>query len=482
MANVFATKNGNWNDPTVWNTGALPATTDDVYANGYTIAINQNITVLSIRTTVASGIVAPAGVGGFTVGQLVTIVGDVISGFSICLTQLVSCSINIVGNVYGGTGIFCRGIHWQLGGTLNITGNVYGGSVNTSPGINNQSAGIINVTGNVYGGSSVGCEGIYNQSGGIVTVTGNCFGTSIYGITNNSTGVVNIIGIAYAGNNYAVYNIGAGTVNVTAAIAGTGTAASVPAVYNASILGKAIVKNITFGSAGQVPIGGFVKFSNSTDTTISVVQDNNSVVILQNYNNLTNVIPAITNVRSGVSYNSGNSVGTLIVPNVSDVRKGISVDNTVGTADLTAADIWNYATRKLTNLTDAQVDAIAKEYTLNLVKTKVDGLNNTDLTTLAKEATLSLVKTKVDSLNNTDLTTLAKEATLNLVKTKVDGLNNTDLTTLAKEATLDLVKTSIENIEVDNVAISTQIWKNMPERLKNVSTVESVVAQLVGIL
>jgi len=34
--------------------------------------------------------------------------------------------------------------------------------------------------------------------------------------------------------------------------------------------------------------------------------------------------------------------GTLIVPSPSNVRKGVPTDNTVGTADLTAADFWDY--------------------------------------------------------------------------------------------------------------------------------------------
>jgi hypothetical protein len=33
MANVYAVKNGNWSDTTLWNTGSLPAIIDDVYAN-----------------------------------------------------------------------------------------------------------------------------------------------------------------------------------------------------------------------------------------------------------------------------------------------------------------------------------------------------------------------------------------------------------------------------------------------------------------
>lgn len=45
---VVAVKSGNWSDPTVWNTGRLPESTDQVFANGFTVTIDQDVTVLSI--------------------------------------------------------------------------------------------------------------------------------------------------------------------------------------------------------------------------------------------------------------------------------------------------------------------------------------------------------------------------------------------------------------------------------------------------
>ena len=42
---VVAVKNGNWSDPTTWNTGTLPDSTDQVFANGYVVTIDQDITI-----------------------------------------------------------------------------------------------------------------------------------------------------------------------------------------------------------------------------------------------------------------------------------------------------------------------------------------------------------------------------------------------------------------------------------------------------
>jgi hypothetical protein len=42
----FAVASGNWSDPAIWDNGAVPLDGDDVYANGFTITIDQNINVL----------------------------------------------------------------------------------------------------------------------------------------------------------------------------------------------------------------------------------------------------------------------------------------------------------------------------------------------------------------------------------------------------------------------------------------------------
>ena len=58
MANVYATKSGNWSDITVWNTGALPTSSDDVFSNNFTVQVDGFFTVLSVRNTASAPIVA----------------------------------------------------------------------------------------------------------------------------------------------------------------------------------------------------------------------------------------------------------------------------------------------------------------------------------------------------------------------------------------------------------------------------------------
>ena len=58
MALRYAVASGNWSDTATWNGGTLPTSADDVYSNNFTVTIDQNITVLSLRNTAGSPAVA----------------------------------------------------------------------------------------------------------------------------------------------------------------------------------------------------------------------------------------------------------------------------------------------------------------------------------------------------------------------------------------------------------------------------------------
>lgn len=53
MANRFAIGNGNWSNTATWDGGALPLSNDDIFANNFTVTIDQDITVGSLRNTVS---------------------------------------------------------------------------------------------------------------------------------------------------------------------------------------------------------------------------------------------------------------------------------------------------------------------------------------------------------------------------------------------------------------------------------------------
>lgn len=59
MAVRYATKTGNWSDTTLWDNGALPVAGDDVYSNGFTVTIDQNVSGLSSIRNTASPVIVP---------------------------------------------------------------------------------------------------------------------------------------------------------------------------------------------------------------------------------------------------------------------------------------------------------------------------------------------------------------------------------------------------------------------------------------
>jgi len=60
--------------------------------------------------------------------------------------------------------------------------------------------------------------------------------------------------------------------------------------------------------------------------------------------NASGLMPAPSNVRSGIVYNGGNSTGTCSIPVAGSVALGAPVDATTGTAALTPAAVWDYLT------------------------------------------------------------------------------------------------------------------------------------------
>ena len=52
MANRYAVANGNFSNPAIWDNGAVPLSGDSVYANGFTIVVDQNITANILSNSV----------------------------------------------------------------------------------------------------------------------------------------------------------------------------------------------------------------------------------------------------------------------------------------------------------------------------------------------------------------------------------------------------------------------------------------------
>lgn len=367
MANVYAIKTGNWSDTTVWNTGALPTGSDDVWANTFTVTIDTSPTVLSVRTTSTTGITAG---GGFTVTNGITLTctgSGIIPGTTACVTSNLvsgqSCTINA--NSTGSSTANAHGILNNSSGTLIIAG--YTTSASGSSGIANGSSGAINITGTIQAVSTNSSSpAVRNSSSGTINITGNVTagGTQAYGVYNTSTGLVNITGNVTGGSDYGAINFSTGTINITGTVTG---GASTAGAVNSSTgilthIGSAIAGTVSnaigLGSTTQNTFltGPFIGTAQGVAANVAVrwrwvASAGPSYTTVANstatgYKNLYTADstlsasgqPAASNVRSGVIYGPNSELtGTCAVPVAGSVVIGAPVDNTIGTAVLSAA-------------------------------------------------------------------------------------------------------------------------------------------------
>lgn len=461
MAVIYAVKSGNWTDTTVWSSGSLPTSSDDVYLNGKSVAMNVanfNYTVNTLRNTTDGGralggylsftnpgtftatngfyvsnydwfmyssdtanqyvvniygnvitmsnsycviwntgayrfnfygdVSMSAGVlfynsglngkiyfyghitstggsiasvangnifinetsspdlsagsyGGCSGGAL-TFVCDIYQNVSTSYVGLMSVSgygtINIIGNVHGSktaTGAKTGALMYSgdSRSTINITGNVYGYDVVYYVDGLILIGCTLNITGNVYGGQTANCIMIGNDAGGgTVNVTG-----SIYGSTTNS-------------NAYTVSDRGR---TMTISCTGTIQSNASQAVVLTNISSAIKVYGNIVSTNGVSPFVAYSIRVSPTAAQTFQLQDTNNVTRTLSTSNATGGLPATNNVRAGVVFGVSNEyLGTCNVPAAGSVALGVPVDNTVGTALLTASSIrdavWNALTSSMT--------------------------------------------------------------------------------------------------------------------------------------
>jgi hypothetical protein len=336
MANYFARKAGNIDAADVWATTPSGSASDvwstftsaDVlHSNSFAITVNVSTTVGEVRNDNANS--ATAG-GSFTLTPNQTLTANIFTGtVSSCLTFGEAGSTNVVGTINANSGnVATSGIANSSSGTVFITGNIVGGGGANAAGVTNSSSGVVNVTGDVLGQAGTA---IRNSSSGSIVVTGSVSAGSGaagfgHGIFNASTGIIEVVGSVTASSNLP-------------AISST-NASSVVRVSGSFI----------HAVNGQVPISSNRILLNSTPvlslTRYALNGTGTYVDMFTADNNLTQAAPA--DVRSGTVYADGNLTGTLAVPAAGSVALGVPVDNTTGTAVLTAAAVWGAATTSLT--------------------------------------------------------------------------------------------------------------------------------------
>ena len=484
MALITSAATGNFSAGATWTGGVVPGVGDEARAStGHTITIDVNTTCDEVSN---------AGTGIFTLANGVTLTANVTHKSTTNnrnVVQFTSASPavgTIVGNVTGGTVSGAVAVAFTSTGTLTITGNLLGGSATNAHACTVSSTGTLNLTGNATGGSGT-AYGINGTGNSNIFMTGNALGgggkTSLGLIVAHSTKAVSITGNATGGTNTgasAVYHNGSGLVTITGIATGgtrggtaggeinnqaTGTVIVKRAVGNAfgpgntsglvatpgannNSSGIIQVEELEFGQYGMSPVqGSGIRLKKvSTNQAIFNFVDAGAAKTLVDAT--TGQMPAVTDVRTGVSYASGALTGTCAVPAAASVGFGVPVDDTTGTAvvsvsdvatavwtaasrtitegGITAADVWSHATRTITGgtvdtLTNAptvpSASAIAGQVRSELATelANLDAAVSTRATPADIPASdITAIKAKTDLLN-TDR--LANVATTNIVGT-----------------------------------------------------------------
>lgn len=382
MANVYAVKTGNWSDTTVWNTGALPASIDAVFSNGFTVTVDGTFTVASISNqaqspAVAGGVFKFANGGDLTAlvqatattnfiinfdlssPYSATLRGNVVNGLgsyagsngstNTLVAHTGTGTFNIIGNVVLNVNYHSKVVQLTGTGTLNIIGNVYGLIDDTNafaPILSNASSGTINITGNVTGGGTNNATPCANLSNGTINIVGTVIGGVYgYGAWNKSTGTINITGTCTGGSNssgFAFYNDSSGiithigTLNASASVPAAGGAATGICYLSGPFVGTAqgVAANAAYKWRWIPSIGStYMTAVNSTATGYKNLYTSDSTLSQSGQ-------PAASNVRSGTVYGPASELtGTCAVPLPGNVALSVPVDNTTGTAVLSAAAV-----------------------------------------------------------------------------------------------------------------------------------------------
>jgi hypothetical protein len=311
MANYRAVSGGVWSALARWqddaggsyvNSTVLPGVNDVVYANNFTVNIDIDIAVLELRTTAGTN-VTTGGIFDYTT-TMNSVTANVFSGAQVCLRNQTNQVKTFIGNAVAGASQ--NAINVNNGGLI-MTGNATGGSGFGIYGVFIQGGASFVLNGNSNAGQS--SAGIALGSG-TATITGSCIGSNI----NATTGAI----------------CQSGTMTVTTSQAGTNGAG----VERSG--GTLIVTNAFYGSSGVSPTIGLTLFSN-TGGSVKITRQNLTTTTLVDP---AAGFPATGDVRSGTTYASGTLTGTLAVPPAGAVSLGVPVDNTTGTATLSAQDFF----------------------------------------------------------------------------------------------------------------------------------------------
>lgn len=261
--------------------------------------------------------------------------GNFYKGFELNGTGAVNFNSNLYGSTNGNQTDSGGAIHVNGTPTITINGNIYGGTGTAAQNhfiyfkITTSNNSILNHNGdNIASGNNSTFSNIFIASNSIINTTGNLTGNLGFCINSTSTAAptITLVGTATVTN-----------LNSQASIILTSLSSLL--TINGSIINKGNVNAI---------LAAKIRFA-STSTPYWIYQTNGASDITLAYGSALGAYPVEADVRFGTTYAaSPTRTGTLRVPLPQYVSQGVLTDNTVGTAYINAADVWNVLTSNIT--------------------------------------------------------------------------------------------------------------------------------------
>jgi len=383
MANVYAVANGNWSAGATWNTGSVPTSADDVFANNFTVNVDVNASVLSLRNSASSPIVAGGSFNFNTPGITFNVTGAIptFSGAT-NLLQIIATSGSVTINFSNNVGFSAASNGWTLilyngscnfnttaplffgntfasnstqiinkssTGLLTLIGNSVGSTVaNGSNRTILNSAGNVVIVGNVTGGSAVNSNICISLAAGLLSVTGVVTGGSA-AVAIDSAVAVDVVGNVTAGNVAAITSTSAIPITINGTVTASATANAISLTNAAS---QVYLNGNMVNVNGKMGIYAPIVWLDRTNTTrVDFFTSGGVARVLYSENTFPN-LPPVDKVRHLTAFGPGLSlIGTNRIPNNSDVASGVQVDTVgnTGTAIFTLSSFLSALSTEASN-------------------------------------------------------------------------------------------------------------------------------------
>ena len=318
--------------------------TRNIVQTGTGIISNNAATVMTLAHTSGNTVNLNVTSGGYIFNQN-SFTGNSTSAIMVISSSgIVNFNSNIWGgqtnNIYNSAGI----VAINSNSTVTVNGNIYVSKGTTLVFINsnvfliNGNSAILNVNGDIIASNHIYTGyGIYIASACTVNVVGNLTG-------DQGTCIASVV----VGGTSIPFNTLAFVVNITGNITMTNTT-SYPALWFNSFTHTLTINGSVINKGERNAIQSpKIRFA-STSAPYWIYQTNGASDMTLSYGAALGAYPIEADVRFGTTYAaSPTRTGTLRVPLPQYVSQGVLTDNTVGTAYINAADVWNVLSSSIT--------------------------------------------------------------------------------------------------------------------------------------